>query len=522
MELAPQLFRTSKRASVADAKLAYFEGDFERCLAICAEIRVRTLTTASEVALIEARAYLRTGRPREAQSTIVNTLDTHATLDASLTAQMLLATARIRQNDADAGLAMLADATARSAGAHFAIRSEIAFCTAFGHWMKREIAVAETYLEQVDPRSDIIHARALELQAWCHLTRHDYSRAADYFQSTLLRLDDCRASDRAITATAISTLAICAAELFDRDLATFVEARAQAVDWSSGLTEQRYLLLHHQALFAEFAGETIKAYQFATQARETAPSVPFEVLGWGLSAAIARNAGESYSAIFFAQRAQALLETIDASELHGEERIAILIVAENCAYFDLARAEELLAVYRGMAPLEKFVALSGDPRLTAAEAFIEGVIAQARGDLDAAQTYYRDAFTIFKKLGYVRRALTSAHAYIQLAEDSELRSYLHDHLTHASNYITASLAQPSYEAAAILERHPVVASLSRAQREVVALICMGKSNKEVARLRNVGEQTIKNMLTKQIFRAFGVSSRAALVSACLRDGRLEK
>ncbi len=56
----------------------------------------------------------------------------------------------------------------------------------------------------------------------------------------------------------------------------------------------------------------------------------------------------------------------------------------------------------------------------------------------------------------------------------------------------------------------------RAQREVVLLMCQGKSNKEIAALRNVGEQTIKNMLTKHIFRAFGVTSRAALVSLCLR------
>ena len=41
---------------------------------------------------------------------IVDSLDTHATLDASLTAQMLVAAARIRQDDPDTGIAMLAEA----------------------------------------------------------------------------------------------------------------------------------------------------------------------------------------------------------------------------------------------------------------------------------------------------------------------------------------------------------------------------------------------------------------------------
>jgi len=65
------------------------EGDSEGCLEICGDIQVRALTTASEVALLTARAYLCTGQPREAQKTIVETLGTHATFDASLTAQML-------------------------------------------------------------------------------------------------------------------------------------------------------------------------------------------------------------------------------------------------------------------------------------------------------------------------------------------------------------------------------------------------------------------------------------------------
>jgi DNA-binding NarL/FixJ family response regulator len=75
---------------------------------------------------------------------------------------------------------------------------------------------------------------------------------------------------------------------------------------------------------------------------------------------------------------------------------------------------------------------------------------------------------------------------------------------------------PAGTEAAALDRHPIVASLPRAQREIVGLICMGKSNKEIAQFRNVREQTVKNMLTQSIFPAFGVASRAALVSSCLR------
>jgi ATP/maltotriose-dependent transcriptional regulator MalT len=518
MEMAPKPFSAPKRVSVSDAKLAYFEGDFERCLEICTSVTVRTVAIASELALLTARAYLRTGRPHEARVAILQSLETHSTLDASLTAQMLLASAHIRGGDPDTGIAILTDTTTLSPNAHVAVRSEIAFTFALAHWAKRDIDRAESYLAQVDPGSDIIHARALELQAWCQTARRDYRRSAECFRLTLLRLDECQARDRAIAATALSTLAIYSAELFDRDLARFVDQRAAQMDWSSGLTVQHYLTLSHQALFHEFAGNTVDAYHFATQAREHAPTVPFEVMGWALSSAIARNASEAYSAIVYAQRAQVLLETLDVRELSGEERFAMLTVAESCAHFAPDRAAELFAAYWGLAPVDQMLSLAGDPRLTADETLIEGTIAEHRAERDRAVRCYRKAYELFRSIGYTRRALIAAQALLKLEPaDAALREFMHDELAGTTNFMSRALAaQASPDRLASLDRHPVIAGLPRVQREVVILICHGKTNKEIANQRNVGEQTIKNMLTKHIFPAFGVSSRAALVSEILR------
>jgi DNA-binding CsgD family transcriptional regulator len=517
MVMAPKPILAVRRASVSDAKLAYFEGDFERCLEICSDMPVRSVATASEVALLTARAHLRTGRPHEAQRAIIDSLETHTTVDASLTAQMLVASARIRQDDPDTGIAILTDAAARADGAHFAVRSEIAFSTALGYWAKRELDTVEAFLAKVDPRSDIIHARALELQAWCHTARREYRRSAEAFRTTLLRLDECQAHDRAITATAISTVSIYAAELFDRDMAAFVDARAESIEWSSGLMAQRYLTLAHQALFQEFDGNTLAAYQLATQARENAPTVAFEVFGWGLSSSLARNAGEIHAATMFAKRADRLLDALDVRSLAGEERFSLLAAAENCAHYDSERAAELCARYYGLAPVDKMHSSSGgDPRFAADEAFITGVVAQARGEHDRARTCYRTSFELFRDIGYARRAVIAGRALLGLAEDVEVRAYVKTQVAGLSNFITASLGRAETDAVASLERHPIVASLPSAQREVVVLVCRGKTNREIAEARNVGEQTIKNMLTKHVFRAFGVSSRAALVSACLR------
>ncbi len=517
MEMAPKPIPVGTRASVSDAKLAYFEGDFERCLEICADIRVGSVATTSEVALLSARAYLRTGRPREAQAAIVDTLETHATLDASLTAQMLVASARIRQDDPDTGIAILHEAASRCSGAHFAVSSEIAFATALGYWAKRDIDTAETYLAQVDPRADIIHARALELQAWCDTARANYRRSAEGFKRTLVRLDECTAHDRAIAATAICTLSIYSAELFDADLARFVDLKAEQLNWSSGLSAQHFLTLVYQALYREFAGDTLGAYQYAALARESAPTIAFEVLAWSMSAIVARNAGEPFTATLHAKRALDLLESIDGQELVGEERFALLAVAEACTHFDPQRSAQLCTRYFGLAPVDRLVSYSNDVRLTADEAFITGVVAEAAGDSKRARHCYREAFEMFAGIGYVRRAVGAGYALLQLERDEAVLHYVKTHLGATKNYISAALARDGEAQPDVLERHPIVASLPDGQREVVTLICQGKTNKEIAQLRNVGEQTIKNMLSKHIFRAFGVSNRAALVSTCLSD-----
>jgi DNA-binding CsgD family transcriptional regulator len=294
------------------------------------------------------------------------------------------------------------------------------------------------------------------------------------------------------------------------------------MDWSPGLVVHHYLTLMHQALYHEFAGNSVEAVEFAMQARELAPSVPFAVLGWGLSASIARNAGELSSAKAFAKRAERLLATIDTRDLRGEERFALLSVAEGIAHFDPAGANTLFATYWGLAPVDKMLSLSGDPRLTADETYVEGVVADGLGEIDRAERCYRTAYETFRAIGYVRRAASCAYALILLGRaDADLRAYVWSVVAGTRNYLCTALrsrADESIDARlAALERHPIIAALPPSQREVVVLICSGKTNKEIAQLRNVGEQTIKNMLTRYVFRAFGVSSRSALVSMCLGE-----
>jgi DNA-binding NarL/FixJ family response regulator len=62
--------------------------------------------------------------------------------------------------------------------------------------------------------------------------------------------------------------------------------------------------------------------------------------------------------------------------------------------------------------------------------------------------------------------------------------------------------------------------ISRWQREVLALVADGLTNKAIAAQCDVSEQTIKRHVSA-LLRAFGVSNRASLVRQALRRGAID-
>ncbi len=71
---------------------------------------------------------------------------------------------------------------------------------------------------------------------------------------------------------------------------------------------------------------------------------------------------------------------------------------------------------------------------------------------------------------------------------------------------TRDLSPQSWMRRAIAKAHERPVHLTKTQEEIVALICQGKSNPEIARFRGRSENTIRNHITK-IFERLGVSSR---------------
>jgi DNA-binding CsgD family transcriptional regulator len=63
--------------------------------------------------------------------------------------------------------------------------------------------------------------------------------------------------------------------------------------------------------------------------------------------------------------------------------------------------------------------------------------------------------------------------------------------------------------------------LTAVQQEYLRLLCAGKSNPEIARIRNRSVNTVRNQIVP-LFEIFGVQSRSELVAECMRSGVLEE
>jgi tetratricopeptide (TPR) repeat protein len=412
------------RATFSEAMRAWFAGDFEGCLAICDRVRPTDVDMLSQVALLRARALLRLGRPQEAVSVVSGVFVAHGTLDASLTAQMLLGQGYVRLGEHERGLSILEHAERGAGGAHPTIRSELALNVALGYYGLRRLDHADAALDRVAPGSDIVHARAFEYRAWVAVARADYPRASEQFVLALRRLDECRRYDRFLEATAIQGLAMFAAERLDRPAWLFAESRAERLDWgAAGLADPRHIIALSLSMLHEADGRMGDALQWTRVAEEAALTAGRALLANCRRAAILRAANERFAHADLVAAMRRRLEQLGASPLPGEERGLPLALAEELAYAGDVLGARALVKRHDELPAPSRMLVMDDPRDAAHRSFVEAVIADAAGEHRAAREQYQRAFRVYRGIGYERRAALTALRLGELTGQAYLLEY---------------------------------------------------------------------------------------------------
>jgi DNA-binding CsgD family transcriptional regulator len=504
--------RAEQRVTVQDAIRAWFEGAFERCLELGAAARPRDAESKMHLALITARAMLRLDRPDDALNVLHDAARIPCKPDEALTVRMLSGAAYVRRGDLQRGLEDLVAVQAESGRAHRTIRSEVALNIALAHYGRRHFDEAERALAGVESDADIVHARALQYRGWIAFARADSDRATMFFISALEALDRCRHYDRFLEVGCIRALAHLAVERLDRRTWSIVEARRARIDWSqTELPEAQFWIAYCAATFAsDLQGNTIAAAREAREAERAAPTPAYRVQALCKRAAIARSAGEPLSHRDHVDGAAEIYATLDTAQLSTDETIVPLILAEELASAGCSdEARSAFDTFAKLSRAPKMVWMRRWPTTYAYQRLVEGMVLESAGERRSAVRRYHEAFERYVKLGYKRRAVSAALRIAQLSSAPEAARY--------ADVQTRRLSAQSWlrrEARAVNE--PAL-NLTAVQREVLGLICQGKSNPDIARSRKRSLHTIRNLVAR-LFVIFAVTSREQLAVECVRRG----
>jgi DNA-binding CsgD family transcriptional regulator len=379
-------------------------------------------------------------------------------------------------------------------------------------WMTQQHAEAQAAAtEELESLNPNVRARARILLSWVALRRGEILRQVDELQKALDELDATDAPDQYVRANALVTLALLCFELplhevNDRARSIFEEMR-----WTSALQLERFHVTRSIAGINELEGNELAAFSGFKKASKLAPSDQWSILCYLDRAQLARSTGERIFAREQLQEAHEIAQRISWNEATGEERAALLVLAELFADDEPAIAEQYLVRYRTISSaVIPILSYGTDPRVKGFEAYSQGVAWLRLGDVSEAKQVLSESWAIFEQFNYDWRAALCALALHDVTSDRRWLSRAARKIQPwPHSWIARRINEASNASVLRLDRIPP------AKRQVLELVRAGKRNSEIAGLLGRSPNTVRNQLS-ELFTSFGVKSRAELVAALSR------
>ncbi len=440
---------------------------------------------------------------------------------------MLYAVAVTLCDTPDAGLALLQKAAERSErlGAHRAIRSEIGYYRGIGHWAKRELDAAAAFACEVEAGDfDVLSVRATQLRGFIAIAEQRYPDALRTFRSALTAYRSCRERDTDLIEQILVQIATLETQLRSSSLAgshRSLSARRVPGDmFRSSATLGRCQVAWLDAWQHAHDGDLRSALRCMRAAESSAPSLPWNVFALAGRASISAAFDETENAREHALHAVDIAEAVDWQATHGEERFALVLLAEALSSLDPAEAARVLSRFDAITSKIDDVQFAGtDPRKAALDSYVRGLVARGLGHVPRAWALLDGACRAFLSCGHLWR---SALALIEL-DRTPAPAVLH----RDCNLEAAALIVREHFPRSFLARRlgrwgnvyedPVGTRLTPAQRQVLRYALDGYGAKEIASATGRSVKTVGNQLAA-LHEAFGVNTTLRLVAECHRRG----
>ena len=375
-------------------------------------------------------------------------------------------------------------------------------------WMRQDHREAENAAAaELRSATSNSRARAHILLSWVALrVARSCAKSTSCKRSTSSTLP--RTPTNTFGRTRSSHSALLCRELPLREVADRVRSIFEGLPWTKGLQLEHFQVTRFLAAIDELDGNELAAFAGFRKAARLAPSNHWSVLCFLDRALLARNTGEFAFATEQVQEAHEIAQSVSWNEVSGEERSALLVLAELFAHDDPAVAEQYLARFRTLTTsVIPILSYGTDPRVKGFEAYSQGVSWLRLGDVDEGKAALTEAWSIFEDFNYAWRAALCALALYDLTHDRkwvQRAARKIDPWPHS--WIARRGAAATNTSVLRLDRIPP------AKRQVLELVRAGRRNAEIANVLGRSPNTVRNQLS-QLFQTFNVKSRAELVAA---------
>jgi DNA-binding CsgD family transcriptional regulator len=382
--------------------------------------------------------------------------------------------------------------------------------------LQRDLESAETWRHKslVD-RSLGGRIRSEHLNSYILARREKYHEQAESLLAVLDLIGDRRQAYVEDWYVAVYSLAGLAREL---PMAAAANRARAAVDidmeWSSDFAVHRFQAIKSTAWCQALDGNELGCLRYLRLAGHAAPSSVWQTILLLDRAYFASIVGEEQWAANEFAAAEEIAEKIDWEETFGEERVALLLLAELAAVHATKRAPYYLARFNHLGRLRVHLQhFAFDDRLNAMASFTSGIVKAADGQAKAAEDHLREAWSAFDRIGYDVRAARSALALYRITGKSRWLHLAEDKLEkYPRAWLSRELRLSTRGQSGGAHGRP---KLPRMQDAVVRLVCEGLPTGTIAKRLDLSRNTVLNHL-KVIYKKLGVNSREALVVEAMK------
>ena len=331
--------------------------------------------------------------------------------------------------------------------------------------------------------------------------------------TALLASTDPPGVDEETRLYAVWNLAILAREIFLPEAVALLERHIDAAPWPGDYERQHFEALKALGWCHALRGDYFNAFRRLKASQEVLQDRARLTIAHLDRAYLARCKNEMLWHRQELAEAEDLARTIDWRREQGEERVALLLLAELFAPVDRAKASYYIAQYdelpRLNQPMQHF---AHDCRLDALADYSRAVVDLALGSKKTAVALLKRTEKTYEDIRYDWRAGRCA---LRLYETTGDDAYLQRAGERLRHYMNSWLGEELQHAGARAQ----ALHLPTVQRKVFDYICEGLSNADIAQKMGRSEFTVRNHV-KALLKRFGVSSRSALIAEASRRNLL--